>query len=327
MFSVIIPLYNKADHIEKAIRSVLNQSFHAFELIIVNDGSTDEGLAVVENYISTQIRSGNNSLIENCRIINQPNSGVSVARNNGIKEAKYPYIAFLDADDWWHKHYLAKQKTLIENYPEAGLYGSSYFQIKRGKQIKANIGLDDSFLRGYINYFEVYRHTLCMPIWTSATVIPKRVFNELVGFNPGLKLGEDFDLWVRIALQNKIAYLNEPLAYYNHDVEITYKASALGRIYKPEEHYIFQLDYLSLEEKNNSSLKRLLDALRVYVLLPYYLNTTTRNAARKELQKVDWTLQPGKERIRYRMPILILKIESYMMQWGSKIKQFIRKMR
>ena len=323
MFSVIIPLYNKADHIEKAIRSVLNQSYHEFELIIVNDGSTDDSLQVVNRYLHAQQQEGNHSLMEHVRIINQPNAGVSVARNVGVEAARYEYIAFLDADDWWHKHYLVSMKGLIEEYPGAKLYSSSYYQVKRGVHHKATIGVDDSFKAGYIDYCEVYAKTLCMPVWTSATVINKKAYEEFHGMNPAIKLGEDFDLWIRVALKYKVAFLNEPLAYYNHDVDSKYRAVVYGRVYPPHQHYIFNLGYLENEEQQNASLKKLLDALRVYVLQPNYLDKTTREEAIAELSKVNWDEQPLKERIRHKTPVSLLQTQYRFMRFGSRIKQNI----
>src|ERR1022692_3824950 len=117
-FSVVIPLYNKAAYISTAIESVLNQDYLEFELIIVNDGSTDRSLEI--------IRLINDSLKEQFRIINQSNSGVSTARNNGVKAANYNFIAFLDADDWWDKDFLKEMNVLIVNYNEAGIYASNY---------------------------------------------------------------------------------------------------------------------------------------------------------------------------------------------------------
>ena len=95
MFTVVIPLYNKANYIEKAINSVLNQTFTEFEIIVVNDGSTDESLEKIGHFKDARLK-----------IINQENAGVSTARNNGVKEAKYDYVAFLVADDWWDEHFL-----------------------------------------------------------------------------------------------------------------------------------------------------------------------------------------------------------------------------
>ena len=92
MISVVIPLYNKEKYIKRAIESVLNQTFQKFEIIVVNDGSTDKSAEIVQNIKDPRIR-----------LINQKNAGVSAARNRGIQEAKYEYIAFLDADDFWEK--------------------------------------------------------------------------------------------------------------------------------------------------------------------------------------------------------------------------------
>jgi glycosyltransferase involved in cell wall biosynthesis len=326
MFSVIIPLYNKAAHIEKAIQSVLNQSFHEFELIVVNDGSTDNSLHIVEHYLRTQKQGGNTSVNNHVRIINQGNAGVSAARNNGVKAARYDYIAFLDADDWWHKHYLAEMKRLIEQFPDAALYGSSYYQVKNGQHVKASIGVEPDFKAGYINYCEVYARTLCMPVWTSAAIITKKIFLEENGFKPQLKLGEDFDLWIRVALKRKVALLNKPLAFYNHDVEMENRAVKRIELYQPDEHYIFNLDYLHTVEIHNEAFKTLLDALRVYVLFPYYLNYETRIAAVHELEKVNWEKQPMRERIRYRSPLLLLQAYSHAIQTGSTIKQKLKQL-
>lgn len=324
MFSVIIPLYNKAAYIEKALKSVLNQSFHEFEVIIVNDGSTDNGVHIVEYFLRSQQQEGNISVKEHVRIINQQNKGVAIARNNGVNAAKYEYIAFLDADDWWHKHYLAEMKQLIDKYPDAALYGSSYYQVKHEQRVKAEIGVNPDFKMGYIDYCKVYAKTLCMPVWTSAAIIRKPIFQEEKGFKPTLKLGEDFDLWIRVAMNHKVALLNKPLAFYNHDVDIKTRGVRNTDLYQPEEHYIFNLGYLESKERNNAALKTLLDALRVYVLLPYYLNKPTREAALYELDKVAWEQQPLKERIRYRSPIGLLRLHSQLMQIGSRAKQFVK---
>lgn len=102
MFSVIIPLYNKSQYVEKAIRSVSVQTFQEFELIVVNDGSVDNGVEIVESLFQKLTAPSGGWSIKT-----QSNSGVSTARNNGVKSAKYNYIAFLDADDWWEPDFLA----------------------------------------------------------------------------------------------------------------------------------------------------------------------------------------------------------------------------
>ena len=298
MFSVIIPLYNKAPYVEKAIRSVAAQTFQEFELIVVDDGSTDltapqppKGGAGLTYSDIEQLIDGKGILIK------QKNSGVSVARNNGVAQAKYPYICFLDADDWWAPTFLEEMKALIDEFPDAGIYGTSYYKVKNGKHIPANIGVEEGFIKGEINYCQVYAKSLWMPLWTGAVCIPKTVFENEQGFKPALKLGEDFDLWIRIVLKHKVVLLNKPLAYYNQDVEI--QDRAIGpRLYKPEEHMLFT-DYGELME--NEDFKYLFERLSLYSLLPYFLksvNIKEVNLILKEIQ--NWKRHDFKYQMYYK---------------------------
>ncbi|WP_373399084.1 glycosyltransferase family 2 protein [Algoriphagus halophilus] len=115
MFSVIIPLYNKASFIGRAIDSVMNQTFQEFEIIVVNDGSTDGGEKLPEKYNPEKVI-----------VIHQENQGVSAARNAGITQAKFSFVAFLDADDYWHKDYLKITSEAIKNFQDVGVIGSHY---------------------------------------------------------------------------------------------------------------------------------------------------------------------------------------------------------
>ena len=319
MFSVIIPLYNKAPYIEKAIRSVAAQTCRDFELIVIDDGSKDGGFEIAKKLLAA-LTPPLGGWGATC----QSNQGVSVTRNNGVKLAKYDYIAFLDADDWWATTYLEEMKNLIGQYPEAGIYASSYYKVKNGKHIQANIGVGDGFQQGLINYFQVYAKTLWMPLWTGATVIKKNVFHENNGFKPTLKLGEDFDLWVRVALKYPVAFLNIPLAYYNQDVEQANRAIG-NKLHKPQEHMLFALKELYETEKPDSDLKYLMDALRVYGLFPYYLNKSTRKEALEQLARVDWSKQSAAAyRQYYRTPVWLLILKRNIIQLAWKLKQKIK---
>lgn len=299
MFSVIIPLYNKAPYVEKAIRSVAAQTFREFELIVIDDGSTDiaapqppKGGAGLTYSDIEQLMDGKGILIK------QKNSGVSTARNNGVALANYPYICFLDADDWWAPTFLEEMKALIEEFPEAGIYGSSYYKVKRGQNVPANIGVEYGFKKGLVNYCQVYAKTLWMPLWTGAVIMPKSVFDEEHGFKPALKLGEDFDLWIRVAMKHPVAFLNKPLAYYNQDVEIQNRAVGM-KFHKPEEHMLFT-DYGEMME--NEDFKILFDKLAIYGLLPYYLNNVNAVEVKSILNKIDWTNTDSEYAKYYRMP-------------------------
>ena len=296
MFSVIIPLYNKAPYIAKAIESVLGQTYRDFEVIVIDDGSTDQSLEVAKIFENKSIT-----------IISQPNSGVSTARNNGVKIAKHPYICFLDADDWWHPTFLEEMKQLITDFPDAGIYGSGYYIVKNGKERIAPIGVPQGFERGIIDYCEVYAKTLCMPLTSISVVIPKHIFDEEKGFKSQLKFGEDFDLWIRIALKHQVILVNKPLAYYNQDVDVNNRGVAVHKIYSPVNHFIFNLDYLYDSEKNNHRLKILLDKLRVYILLKYRMQRAFPKEYSAEIKKVDFSVQPLGVRLQYYLPVWFLK--------------------
>jgi glycosyltransferase involved in cell wall biosynthesis len=207
MFSVIIPLYNKAPFIMRAIDSVLNQTFQDFEIIVVNDGSTDGGESLVEGYKSKSIK-----------LISQKNQGVSAARNTGIKEAKFPYIAFLDADDYWHPDYLFWMTSVLDKYPEAGMLGSSYSNEELpGKILNPTIlEIDDYFKRAVHN-------TL---FTSSSTVIRSDFFDKNQGFKSHLTRGEDIDVWLRaFDWFQKAYYVKAPLMHYDLEASDSLKLS------------------------------------------------------------------------------------------------------
>jgi len=290
MFSVVIPLFNKAVYIEKALKSVISQTYQQFEVIIVDDGSTDDSF----NKLLLAI---NKLQYNNIRIINQENQGVSVARNNGVKVAKYDYIAFLDADDWWESTYLEEMKLLIEEFPQAGIYGSSYYKVKDGNNIRANIGVEPSFKKGLINYCQVYAKTMYQTLWTGATILKRSIFESEHGFKPALKLGEDFDLWIRVAMKYPVVFLNKPLAYYNQDVEFSERAIG-ERYYKPQEHMLFT-DYG--EFNDYPDFRSLFEILAVYGLLPYYISGKYDYEVKSILSGIHWKNQALKYRLYYQL--------------------------
>jgi glycosyltransferase involved in cell wall biosynthesis len=209
-FTVVIPLYNKQNHVKKTIETALNQIFQDFEIVVVNDGSKDESPKVVKSINDSRIK-----------IIDQENAGVSVARNRGIKEAKADYIAFLDADDLWLPDFLQTIYDLIYKCPNAGMYATAYKISENGKTKSVKItGLPSIPFKGYIpNYFKcvVLGENL---VWTSAVCIPKKVFYAHdISFPEGEKYGEDQYVWGRVALEKKIAYDTRECAIYVQDAE------------------------------------------------------------------------------------------------------------
>lgn len=294
-FSVIIPLYNKAPYIAKAIESVLSQTFTDYELWIVDDGSSDDSAEIASQAIENH---------GNCHLVRQENAGVSMARNNGVAASRGDYLCFLDADDWWEPTFLDEMQKLIEAFPDAGIYGTNYTIVNETKHKTrvAKIGVEEGFEKGYVNYCQAYAKTMYMPLTSISVAIPRAVFNEMQGFPKGIKLGEDFLLWIRIALQYKVAFLNKPLVFYNQDVDVANRG--VGRLHKPEEHMLWNLEFLSEEEKRNPDYKQLVDHLRTYGLYPYYLTKEYHDAAKKELEKVNWEGQSERTRKQYNKPLL-----------------------
>lgn len=312
MISVIIPIYNKSNYIIKCLDSVVNQTFNCFEIIIIDDGSTDNSLEFIEKYNFKDI---------NSKIISQVNSGVSTTRNNGVKLAKYDYIAYLDADDWWEPNFLQEMVKLIKSFPDAGLYATSYFKIKNNKKVPAIINIEEKFNVGYIDYIKLYSINLWMPIWTGATVVKKEVIEELNGFKPNLKLGEDFDLWLRISQTHKIAFLNIPLSNYNQDVEQQNRAIGY-KFYLPEEHVLFQ-NFGELMK--NINFKILFEKLFLYSMQPYYIYGKNLNEIKEIFSTIDFNLYPFKYKLIYKIcPRFFLKIWLRFMRLGSIIKKYIR---
>jgi glycosyltransferase involved in cell wall biosynthesis len=353
MFSIVIPLYNKASYIGKCLQSVINQTLQDFEVIVINDGSSDDGadkvqkligelserkIDFVEDLVYKRSNNGENATpIENTsenqidwvkpcaknvkiKLINQENYGVSVARNNGVQLAKFDYIVFLDADDWWDEHFLEEMKRLIEEYPDAALYGCDYFYVKNRKNKIEDKGLSSDFTIGYIDYISVYSSSFVVPINCSFVVVRKDIFISSGGFRENLKFGEDFDLWLRLALNNKVAYINKPLAFSNQDAEINNRAIGSKKLYTPEENVIFNLDTLLELESKHAKLKTLLDGLRVRALQKYHLQGKFEYRVKSELNKVDFEKQPFYFRFIYFFPKPLVKLYFKIIITGSRIK-------
>lgn len=205
-FSVVLPLYNKQEYVKRTIDSVLGQNFEDFEIVVVNDGSTDKSVEVIEAIIDSRVR-----------IVHKRNEGVSAARNAGIREARADYIVFLDADDLWMPQFLQTVRELIFKYPSAGIFATAYDIHAGGKIRKLNTnGLPDSDFEGVIpNYFKVVANGDLI-VWTSAVCVPKKIFYDNdIWFPVGESRGEDQFVWARIALHFDVAYSCKVMARYN----------------------------------------------------------------------------------------------------------------
>lgn len=188
--SIVIPLYNKGNYIEKTLRSVIAQTYQNWEAIVIDDGSTDNSAEVAKTVVDSRIR-----------IYQQENHGVSYTRNKGIHMAKGDFIALLDADDEWFPDYLETMMGLAAKYPDY----SVFCVAQKDRPIKT---LPDgvSFITDYCTYPYIF--------WTGALMIKKSVYEDIGDFRNGVQLGEDNDMWLRISCKYDTIYLNE--AHVNH---------------------------------------------------------------------------------------------------------------
>jgi len=209
-FTVVIPLFNKAEHILRTLESVTRQQYPASEIIVIDDGSTDEGPSIV-----------NKANIKNVKLIQQTNQGVSAARNNGAALAKNEYIAFLDADDQWLPLFLDEVARLIVKFPQAKFYGTRY-QIVASEDtyIDAKIKLDNINPEGEIlkDFFNIASEG-DLPFTMSSMVIANSLFNTIGGFPLNEPIGEDQDLFCRVALNAPIAYSPNIHSLYHKDAQ------------------------------------------------------------------------------------------------------------
>jgi len=231
--SVIIPTYNRAKLLPRTINSVLNQTFQDFELIIVDDGSTDNTKEVIKGFQNKD---------ERIKYVYQNNQGESGARNTGLRESQGEYVAFLDSDDEWLPEKLEKELELFKRSDRKHLgFVSCNALIKKGD------GIREYKTPRYKNNFKelLKRNFICSP---SSVLIKNKVFNSVGVFDKKLKIGPDWDMWIRIAREYDFDFVPEPLfKYYIHGNNIT-KTLSLS---KKERNlkYIFQ-KYKKYYEQN-----------------------------------------------------------------------------
>lgn len=194
--SVVIPAYNAAWCVRRAVDSVLAQTLRDFELIVVDDGSTDETASVLRRYGDA------------LRIVSKPNGGMSSARNAGIREARGRYLAFLDADDRWQPTKLVRQVALMEARPElAFCAATATLEDMDGHPV----GAWACNSRATIGVAEVFASHANIAGGASSVLARRELIQSLGGFDEALFGAEDTDLWIRLAACGAFACIDEPL--------------------------------------------------------------------------------------------------------------------
>jgi glycosyltransferase involved in cell wall biosynthesis len=193
-YSVIIPTYNRAPFLKKALESVLNQTFEDFELIIFDDGSTDGTSDLIKSYNDIRIK-----------YIYQENTGVSRARNRALSHAMGEYIAFLDSDDWWLKRKLEEAEEAIRQNPSYKIYHTQEKWFRNGEHL--NHMKKHLKKGGYI--FENCLELCSVSI--STAVIKKILFDEIGNFDENMEVCEDYDFWIRATSKYPVCLIDKVL--------------------------------------------------------------------------------------------------------------------
>lgn len=206
MISVVMPLYNKERSVAASIDSVLAQNYNDFELIVVNDGSTDMSLNVVKNIRDNRLR-----------IIDRKNGGVSSARNTGIMAARHEYIAFIDADDWWDPAHLQTLTELIYKFRcQAAVFATKFIKTNKGpkktkKHLEESVFLVNNYFKNASRPEELLSSSSFAT--SKAALIAAGLYNE------NIQYGEDVDLWYRLLKTQKLAISTKITAHYRTEAE------------------------------------------------------------------------------------------------------------
>lgn len=285
-FSVIIPVFNKEKFIEATIKSALNQTFRDFEILIINDGSTDNSNQIIEKFDDSRIR-----------YFYKENAGVSSARNDGIEKALANHITFLDADDYWYPHFLAEMFKIIPNYPEQQVFSAAIEIETSRKVIPASYSIVKNSDYEIVNYFTASSKETV--ICTSCAVFHKNVFEETGNFDIEVKSGQDTDMWIRIGMNYPVVFSCKILARYVYDENSLSKN-------KNYLHQKINFSKFKEQEITNSSLKKFLDLNRFSLAIKSKLiaDNENYNSYYKAIELKNLTY---KKRFLLLLPSVILK--------------------
>ena len=309
-----MPLYNKENEVNRAVKSLFSQTVRDYELIVVNDGSTDKGPEIVRTINDPRIR-----------IIDQENGGVSAARNRGIKEARAELIALLDADDEWHPDFLETIMRLRTNYPTCDVFATNYIYRRNNNYFRQTIirGFSNGFKEGILtNYFGVAAKS-DPPLWTSAVAINKTAIISIGGFPVGVTSGEDLLIWAKLALKYKIAYSVKPKVYNWEPIKLLDRP---GRV--PQTPDIVGQEFIRLLGSASSPQ---VEELNIYIALWHqmrasiFLRLGRRQEAIYEVKKIaKYSKRNLKLRVFFVLALLPQKLCDWILRTINYLKYFHR---
>lgn len=286
-FSVVIPLYNKEKDIKATLESLFKQTFSDFEVVVVNDGSTDNSEAIVKEFDDPRIR-----------LFSKENEGVALTRNLGVEMAKTNHIVFLDADDYWYPFHLENLHNLTSKFPEEQWYATAYEKKHNQKLTTAMISpiMEQKNWMGVVD--DYFKNSLIDALaWTSAVCMKKDFFQKLNGFDATITngAGEDTDLWLRAALDSPLVFSTRISARHNLD--------SSNRIsHTPTKDRVFMsLDKYEDIAKSNPYLKQYLDVNRFSFAIQHKL---AKDDASFEdyVRKIDLKNLTSKQRFLLKQP-------------------------
>lgn len=308
-FSVIIPLYNKEKFVENAVNSVLQQSFADFEIIIVEDCSTDKSREVVSKIQSNKIKI----------LHHDKNKGLSASRNTGIKNATANYITFLDADDVWKPNYLEKINTLIQQFPEAKLYATNYEELYPNNLILLPKNNSSNIEKDTI-IFDFFQISLAQPLYCSCSLcVDKSVFEKVGLYDEKIIFGEDIDFNIRANSSYKLAYSKEALVTYTMFSENQITNTSIKNKVIPD------FDVYENQGNGNSSLKKYLDFNR-YVFARHYKMGNDAVNFLKMKEGINLKNLNLKQQILLNAPLFLLqltkKVKDYFIKKSIRIATY-----
>jgi len=298
--SVVIPLYNKGFIISETLNSVLAQTFTDFEVVIVNDGSTDNSFEIVSQFSDNRIQ-----------LFQQENKGAAAARNLGIEKATGELIAFLDADDYWYPNHLEELFSLFNVFPNCGIYGSRYFmKISNKKSFKTTYSPSVSndfrgILPDFFKASKAYRVGL-----TSAIAIPKSVLKNNFLFNSEISSGQDLELYTKIAIEKPVAITNLFTVEYNFSL---YNQLSKTPISKKK---LMDFDQFQKAENKNENLRNFLDSYRLEYALQFRIAG--------DLEKSKFYLKNITSKIPFKTKVLLF-MPSFILHFLLKTKHLLKK--
>lgn len=290
--SIVIPVHNKEPYLGHTLESVLFQTHDEFELILIDDGSTDNSGLICDQYALMDLR---------IKVIHQKNAGVSAARNVGIRASQFSLIAFIDADDYWDRTYLEQMNELITNYPQVSIYSSKFASIVNGviQPMELPFKCSNEFV--CFDLIDKCCDKARFPIHTSSVILRKNAIEKIGYFDERIYVFEDYDLFLRVGIFSDIAYLNrKPLTFYNTDIPPETKMR--GRFPLLEKDWISYMDKYDIWLDQNKKLKLFLDRSKLSQLIGYRRSKLYKDKVKNILSSVEISNYGWKNRIIFMLP-------------------------